>query len=364
METKLAVRIRTATAATALSLYAAAAVAQTNWATFGFDPQRTGYNPQETVLSPQTVPSLELKWFFSLGSEGVTAQPVEARGIVFTMTDAGTVYAFDEKSGQAIWSKQLGVTQTDCGAGTDLPNGIIGNVATPTVDQSNFGLLIVSGDGLLHAFDGAVGSEWPGYPIQIMDPYNRGRTFVYGAPLYDWTHSTLNIATASGCDQPPYRGQIVQVLHTGKSRPIILKRWFTDGAQGPDGGGIWGPGGLSADAGFGAFYTATGNALTTPESYGYADKIVRFDYRLNVQASNGPNISDGDLDFGSTPVLYEPPGCPAQLAALNKNGQLFVYNRNAIGGGPIQVLQIASTSSGEESRFIGAVAYDPVFNHI
>lgn len=45
---------------------------------------------------------------------------------------------------------------------------------------------------------------------------------------------------------------------------------------------------------------------------------------------------------------------------MNKNGVLYVYNRDAIGNGPVQALQI----SGEQQIYIGAVAYDPVFNQI
>ncbi len=362
MGVKLSARILIAGTATALWLHSAAATAQTNWATFGFDRQRTGYNTEEATLSPNTVPSLTLKWIFDLGSEGVTAQPVEAYGIVYTASTAGTVYALDQASGQVIWRQQLGVTQTDC---PDMPNGTFGNIATPTVDEGNFRLLIVSGDGLLHALDGAIGNEWPGYPIQVMDEYNLGQTFDYGSPIYDYINSVVDVPTAGACDNPPYRGQVVQITNDPAQPPVILNRWFTDGANGPDGGGIWGPGGISAEPDFSATYTATGNALTSPENYGYADQVVRLDTNLNVQASNGPKISDGDFDFGSTPVLYQPPGCPAQLAALNKNGQLFVYNRNAIGDGPMQVLQISSAKvSGFDSGFIGAVAYDPVFNQI
>jgi len=39
----------------------AIARAQTDWPTFGFDSQRTGYNPYETELSVATVPNLQLQ---------------------------------------------------------------------------------------------------------------------------------------------------------------------------------------------------------------------------------------------------------------------------------------------------------------
>ena len=36
-------------------------VTAADWLTFGHDPQRSGFSP-ETILSPENVPGLELKW--------------------------------------------------------------------------------------------------------------------------------------------------------------------------------------------------------------------------------------------------------------------------------------------------------------
>jgi hypothetical protein len=49
-----------------------------------------------------------------------------------------------------------------------------------------------------------------------------------------------------------------------------------------------------------AVYVGTGNAVANPENFGYADKVVRLGLDLGVQGADGPNISSGDFDFGST----------------------------------------------------------------
>src|SRR5690349_15005016 len=73
----------------------------------------------------------------------------------------------------------------------------------------------------------------------------------------------------------------------------------------------------------------------------------------------------GDPCNKVTPMLYQPPGCPPQLAVMNKNGALYIYNRDAIGSGPMQVLQISVfNSSGVEGLFVGDPVYDPVLNLI
>jgi outer membrane protein assembly factor BamB len=89
------------TAVTVSLLYGTFARAQTDWPTFGFDGQRTGYNSQETILSLQTVPSLQFQWGANLGAP-MTAQPIEANGLLYAGTWAGMIYAIDPASGSTV----------------------------------------------------------------------------------------------------------------------------------------------------------------------------------------------------------------------------------------------------------------------
>lgn len=349
-------------AAIMLLLNGATARAQIDWPTFGFDDQRTGYNPQETILSPQTVPSLQLQWTANLGAP-MTAQPIEANGLLYAATWAGMIYAIDPASGSIVWSKQLGATQTICD--DFAANGdIVGIIGTPTIDTSNGRVFVVSGDDLLHALDPATGNELPNYPLQLLEPANNApRTFVFGSPTYNPGNNSLYLTTASVCDISPYHGQVMRVDVTPGAAPKILRRWFVDGGTGPDGGGVWGPGGVAIGPYNKALFVSTGNALTYPENQFYGDHVVRLGLDLNVEAANSPSDLDNqavDSDFESTPLLYHPPGCPPSLAVLNKNGALYVYNRNAIANGPTQELQIMGQTGG----FDGDAAYDPSLNQV
>ena len=139
----------------------------------------------------------------------------------------------------------------------------------------------------------------------------------------------------------------------------VLNTWFTEGAAGPSGGGIWGMGGLSVQPDGSALYTTTGNALGKNEHLCYAEHVVRLGPALKVLAANYPGLSGFDVDFGATPLLYQPPGCPAQLAAMNKTGALLIYGRDGIGSGPRQRLQMANQALSEQGDFIGLPAYAP-----
>ena len=42
-----------------------------------------------------------------------------------------------------------------------------------------------------------------------------------------------------------------------------------------------------------------------------------------------------DIDLGAAPVLFQPQGCPAALAANEKSGDLVVWRQEASGAGPM-----------------------------
>jgi len=353
----------TTIAATILLLHGTPAPAQTSWTTFGFDHERTGYNPEETTLSPGNVGGLTAKWNVDLGGT-ITAQPVLAGNLVYAATGLGKVYALDASTGTAVWSVQLGTTSVDCG---DFDQNTVGVIGAPTIDPTNNRIFVVSGDDLLHALDLGTGNELPNYPLQLMYPANNApRTFVYASPTYSPANNALYLTTASACETTPFHGQVMRVDVTPGSTPKVLRRWFPNGFSGPDGGGIWGPGGVSIGAYEKAVFAGTGNAIEGQENQLYSDHVVRLDLNLNVYAVDGPDLGGAfDIDFGSTPMLYQPPGCPPQLAVMNKNGALYIYNRNAIGSGAMQVLQISVfNSSGVEGLFVGDPVYDPVLNLI
>jgi outer membrane protein assembly factor BamB len=134
--------------------------------------------------------------------------------------------------------------------------------------------------------------------------------------------------------------------------------FFVPANRTTNGGGIWGYGGVSIEPGGSDVYTATGNAVGSPENFRYCENVVRLTSSLGVVAANYPGLTGFDVDFGSTPVLFQPPGCNQLLAAENKNGELMIYDRNAIASGPLQRVQCSASNN----TFIGDVAYSAATN--
>jgi glucose dehydrogenase len=88
-----------------------------DWPTYGFEPGRSSYNPQELVLGVQNVAQLQQQWSADLGA-AITSQPIVAHNAVVAGVPTELVYigaangvfsAFEAVTGTPVWSRQLQV---------------------------------------------------------------------------------------------------------------------------------------------------------------------------------------------------------------------------------------------------------------
>ena len=344
-----------------------AAAQSISWPTFGGSNQRTGYNPSETVLSTATVPAMRLHWSASIGQKAnapILVSQVPTRGgvydLVFVTAHNGAVAALDSATGHPVWSVNVGQTQTTCGNKV----ATLGIGQPPTADTVNNRLLFVDGAGLLHGLDLGTGTEQPGFPFAVVDAPNQaaGTSVSHASPTLVGSTLYVTTATPAPCEDTgsPAHGQVMAVDLVAKQ---VTARFYPTGNGALRGGGIWGPGGVSAEMDGSFLYGATANALPTPQNAGAAEKIIKLDPGLNLVAVDGPALPrGGDYDFGATPLLFQPAACPPLLAAMNKTGLLVIYDRTQMQNGPIQTLTVAK--GGANGLFIGIPAYDPVTSAI
>jgi outer membrane protein assembly factor BamB len=222
----------------------------------------------------------------------------------------------------------------------------------------------------VHALDLATGKEANGWPITIAD-YTPDHNFMHGGLTYNPSNGLLYAVTGSTCDLTPWYGRIVAI---NTNVPSIAGAFFTmsgTSSAGASGGGIWGPGGGSIDPATNNVFVATGNADTSQgaeQNAAYAEQVIELSPALDtIVASNyPPNIpqiyGQQDFDFGATPMLFQPNGCPAMLAAVNKSGMFELYDVSSISYGPIQFIAMSiPTNHGD---FVGVPAFDPVTGYV
>ncbi len=335
-----------------------------DWPQVDRDPGRTGDAVGETTISPANASTLARSWAQAVDGK-VTAQPLflksvtvggAQRDVVIAATSANSVYALDAATGAVVWRRNFGARASNCA----IPGGF-GVTAAPAVDKANGRIYAVADNGTLYTLALADGTDAASpLPLVIGPTTNKvwGGLNLHGGDLY--------VATASdGCDTPPWRGRVYHVGVSG-SNPQLLGTWdVVPGIAAPaGGGGIWGYGGVSVDLVDGHVYAAT--AADSTELYTlWANRLVALDGGLAVVGSYGPpepttfpcSGAPCDLDFGATPVVFQPAGCPTMTAAGNKNGNLYVFRTAglAASAAPDQVLQLNGANDWLGSGGVGGV---------
>ena len=278
---------------------------------------------------------------------------VAGRQLLFVATEAGSVYALDAATGEAVWKRDLGtVTTADCGTW--------GITSTGAIDPTR-------GAALRDRRDGKPARA---RPLDRARSRRAIRSRSSTRPHYEYVWGGLRIAggrvyvpIASYCDVGAPDGLFPE--GSLKSLPLDRATGATvwDPVPGPQNlGGIWGWGGISVDPRDGSIFTAVGNSHVHSDACdcfvddaGYGDNVVHLTADLSsvIDAENPAIPGTGDYDFGAAPVLFQPEGCPPLAAANNKNGTLYVWNRTSLAAGPVAEIPI----SDGRAAFVGTPAW-------
>jgi hypothetical protein len=366
--------------------------------THHYDVARTGANVNESKLTPANVNSNQFGKIFSFPVDGeMYAQPLYvpnvstpgrgAHNVVYAATEHDSVYAFDADGATmtALWQRSFidpaaGITTV---SDSDFPQQYddiapeIGITGTPVIDSSSGTLYVVAktkegGNFVqrLHALDISTGAEKFGGPITIQASVrgagvrNDGNGNVVFDPLINLQRAglllaggTVYVAFGSHGDFDPFNGWILGYdAHSLKQ--VIAYAPDADGA----GGSVWQSGGGPATDDAGNIYVQVANGLFDAANGGrdYGDSALKLQpagNTFNVVDYFTPfdqqNLNDLDHDLGAGGVVLVPdqPGSPSHLLlASNKEGKLYVINRDAMGhfhaGSDNQILQTIQLAGG------------------
>lgn len=338
-----------------------------DWVMIDHDPGRSGFASDEAAVSTTTAPNLKPRWTVNLDGQ-VSAQPLYlgsisigslVRDLLVVATAGNSIYALDANSGDILWTRNFGSQGSNC-----VLSGGFGVFGAPYVDRTALRVYAVSDDGSLRTISLLDGTDAAPALSLVANP-NTNK--VWGG--LNRLGNNLYFATASdGCDDAPWRGQIYMIDLSGANPAFVKSFVVVPGIPAPNGGGgIWGYGGVSIDTNTGNVFAAT--ADDSNEAYSlYANRIIALDANLNLLGTFAPshpiNFSCSsapcDVDFGSTPILFQPNGCSLLTAAGNKDGNLYLLNASdVINSGP--VLQALTLSNANDSLGSGGVGGVPAF---
>lgn len=341
------------------------------------DLLRTGWYPDESALSPQTVESGSFGQLFNASVNGeVLAQPLVADNTLLVATESNYVYGLDPRTGAPLWSNYLGpplvqATDEHISSCTDIVP-TIGVTSTPVVDPTTKIMYLTSQtvvNGVpqfyMHALSITTGLEEPGFPVLIGGVADNDPTHVFTAgdqiqrPGLLLMNGVIYAAFGAHCWIAPEEGWVFGVAAVGQSNAgQITARWSDEAGvsqTNPDGpgGGIWMSGSGLVSDGPGQIVLATGTGVTasqpTPDSSvpnTLAQSIVRLQVQPNGSLKptdfftpyDGAALDDDDSDIGSGGVVGLPPqyfgtaAHPNLFVQVGKQGQLYLLDANHLGG--------------------------------
>jgi outer membrane protein assembly factor BamB len=302
------------------------------WATYGYDTGRTGWNRAERSLSPTNVGQMRRLWKTTVPNTahvlaGLAAPLVVRHGgreLVIVAGSDNHVFALDAATGERIWQADFTTDAKPLAADDWLcPNAL---TATPVIDKARSRVFAVASDGRLYGLaldDGRV--LVPG--VAFLPPFSKMWSLNYvGGVLYSSTSQDCN-GGRSGvwAVNPDAPGRPVSVFYTASS----CTKSFC-------GGGVWGRGGVATDDA-GHLYAATGDAPFNPDAGQWGMVVVKLRApSLEVVdwfvPKNRDVINKLDLDLGNTTSIVFKWRDRVLTAVGGKEGVVYLMDTTKLGG--------------------------------
>jgi PQQ-like domain len=308
----------------------------TDWLTWGYDQERTGWNKGETILSKDNVSRLELKWSTPLSTpsrevvlstltsplvaEGVST-PQGRKTLVYVVGSDDTVFAIDADSGKIYWQKsfpnKLTPRQTTTWLCSNSQN------ATPVIDKQKAIIYLNTSDGKLRGLGLADGEDRIP-PTDFVTPFARN----WSLNLID---DVIYSPSARGCGAATAG---IAAMDVSDATHPQLSRFYTSGGRPA---GPWGRGGVVR--GPKGIYMLTADGLSDPGSGAYGEAVLALalkELRIvdSFTPSNWQYLNSRDLDLGAASPVVFPFQRRTLVAAAAKEGVVYLLDANALGGGP------------------------------
>jgi outer membrane protein assembly factor BamB len=329
-----------------------------DWLTWGYDQERSGWNSAETTLSKENVSGLVLQWSAQLPVapreialstltaplvvEGVTISQASPgrRTLVFVVGSDDTVFAIDADTGKIVWQKAFPNTLTPPQTATWLCSNT--QNATPVIDKQKGTIYLNTSDGKLRALSLSTGDELM-MPADFVTPFARN----WSLNLID---DVIYSPTARGCG-----GAIANVSAMDVSNPADWRRsrLYTSGGRPA---GAWGRGGVVR--GPKGIIAQTADGPYDPASGSYGETVLALapkELRIvdSFTPSNWRYLNSRDLDLGSSgPVVFSFQG-RTLVATIAKEGVLYLLDANALGGSDHSTPLYQSARLGNDEELLG-----------
>jgi hypothetical protein len=355
--------------------YIAIGAASQSVTTYHYDNYRTGWNANETTLTPTNVNSSDFGLLRSIAlDDQVDAQPLYmpavnittgqyqgVHNVIYVVTEGDTVFAIDAQAGTILLSTNLGTPIfMPLGCNNNGPN--VGINSTPVIDPTSNTLYVMvytqaSGTPqyMLHALDlSSLTDKVTPQLVSASHLLTNGTLFEFNAtyqrqrPGLLLANGNIYAGFGSFCDNAANlsRGWLLG-WETGTLSPLAADDLFNSLATSPDDfflSSIWMSGYAPSTDDSGNILVVTGNSDYSGTTYNGVTNIQESVIKISPDLStildlftpdDWSSLDEGDVDFGSGGVMVLPdqPGSDPHLAvAAGKDGNMYFMNEDNLGG--------------------------------
>ena len=214
---------------------------QANWFADGGDPQRSSWQRDETLITPETVKGMKLLWTLQTDNQPrqlhnlfaplIVSDVATARGpreIAVLAGVSDNIYGIDVEKGTQIWKRHFDSTFQEPaggrGGGPLCPGGLTATpVVAPMETPGEYKIYAISWDGRLRQLDVATGED-----LAPAEPFLPANGKPYALNL---VNNVLYTTTAQGCGGNPEpvlrlrsRDEEGRQLQSRKRRPVAATR--------------------------------------------------------------------------------------------------------------------------------------------
>jgi len=347
---------------------------------------RTGWNQKETDLTPVNVGSSAFGRLKAvtlddqvdaqpliIPNQEITAGPKPGRhDVVYVATENNTIYAIDSNVGKIMLSPNFGPpVPFPLGCNNNGPN--VGINGTPVIDEPSNTMYVITYTNesnvpvyQIHALDlGNLTDKVPPVVVAGSHTLTNGTAIQFNA-TYQRQRPGLLLANGnvyagfgSFCDYSANlsRGWLLG-WETNTLTPLASNQLLDTLASSPDDfflSSIWMSGyGIAADP-MGNLFFVTGNSDYSGTTYNgvtnLQESVLEVSGDLSqvldlFTPSDVGSLDQGDTDFGSGGVMllpHQPGPLPNLAVAAGKEGNMFLMNRNNLGGFNINSNDVVGT---------------------
>ncbi len=320
----LALIVLSALALPPLLSHAESAVTTDDWPTSLHDVMRTSAS-NDTTFSTTNIVQLVKAWSFKTGGI-VASSPTVTGGTAYFGSWDGYEYAVDATSGVQKWKTYLGVTTPNSYCNPDH----LGISSAAAVQ--NGVVYVGGGDSYWYALDATSGAVL--WKVYTGDNSAAGGHYNWSSPLLYNGYAYIGIASEGDC--PLVQGQLLKVNLSTHQVEVT----FNFVPNGEVGGGVWTS--PAVDAATNTIFVATGTDSLTTQIY--AQSVIAMDATTLAVKSYWhlpESEAINDSDFGTSTTLFSDSKGDQLLSTTNKNGYVYVFNRNNIAAGPLWRANVA-----------------------